>query len=95
MKILFDTNVLVAGFLNRGVCREVISIASIVHQIYYTDFIITELQNVLKNKFNIPEFLINRYFRAKNLSRNKNNFSKGISKKREDGLIISTLLFAF
>ena len=58
MKILFDTNVLVAGFLNRGTCREVISIASIIHQVYYTDFIITELQNVLKNKFNIPEFLI-------------------------------------
>ena len=61
MKILFDTNVLIAGFINKGTCRDVILIAPTIHQVYYTDFIISELQNVLKDKFEVSEPTIKRF----------------------------------
>lgn len=61
MKILFDTNVLVAGFIGSGSCCEIIEDAMYNHQVYYTATIINEFKNTFRNKFNFPESIIEEF----------------------------------
>lgn len=61
MKILFDTNVLIAAFLKGGSSYEVIEEAIHEHEIYYTTFVISEFRRVLRNKFHYPKSLINEF----------------------------------
>ena len=72
MKILFDTNVLVAGFTSRGSCHELIIDATGTYDIYYTDYIIDEFQKVLQGKFDFQEKLVQGFI---NLI--KETFKKG------------------
>lgn len=61
MKILFDTNVLIAAFLRGGSSYEVIEQAIHEHEIYYTTFIINEFRRVFKDKFHYPESMVNEF----------------------------------
>ena len=61
MKILFDTNVLVAAFLRGGSSYDVIEQAIHEHEIYYTTFIIAEFRRVFKDKFHYPASIINEF----------------------------------
>lgn len=61
MKILLDTNVLIAGFTGRGSCHELIIDATGTYDIYYTDYIIDEFQKVLKKKFDFQEKLVQEF----------------------------------
>lgn len=61
MKILFDTNVLVAAFLRGGTSYEVIEQAVHEHEIYYTVFIIGEFKIIFKNKFHYPAAVVNEF----------------------------------
>lgn len=61
MRILFDTNVLVAAFLRGGSSYDVIEQAIHEHEIYYTTFIIGEFRRVFKNKFHYPNSIINEF----------------------------------
>ncbi len=60
MKILFDTNVILSGFIARGgYSAEVIQDVLQNHEIYYTVYILEELKRTLKNKFSFSEHSIN------------------------------------
>lgn len=61
MKILFDTNVLVAAFIRADSSYDVIEHAIHEHDIYYTSFIINEFRKVFKSKFHYPESVINEF----------------------------------
>lgn len=61
MKILFDTNVLVAAFLRGSSSYDVIEQAIHEHEIYYTTFIIAEFRRVFKNKFHYSVPIINEF----------------------------------
>lgn len=61
MKILFDTNVLVAAFIRGGSSYDVIEQAIHEQEIYYTTFIIAEFRRVFKNKFHYPGSIINEF----------------------------------
>ena len=61
MRILFDTNVLVAAFIRGGSSYDVIEQAIHEHKIYYTTFIIAEFRRVFKNKFHYPGSIINEF----------------------------------
>lgn len=61
MKILFDTNVLVAAFLRGGSSCDVIEQAIHEHEIYYTIFIIGEFRRVFKDKFHYSNSIINEF----------------------------------
>ena len=51
MKIFFDTNVIISSFLTQGISYEVIMDAVIHHQVYYSEFLVKEVEKVLKDKF--------------------------------------------
>jgi putative PIN family toxin of toxin-antitoxin system len=61
MKILFDTNVLVAAFLGSSSCYEIIEDAIDGHKVYYTHFILAEFREVFQEKFHFSQLLIEEF----------------------------------
>ena len=54
MRILLDTNVLVAAFTTRGHCRDVVQIVLAEHQLIVGKTVLTELGRVLEDKLRMP-----------------------------------------
>ncbi len=74
MKIFFDTNVLVSGFIGRGHVFDVVQDCIYSHEIYYTDFVLNEFKSVLKSKFSLSQSSI-----ANNIKTIKRHLTHGIS----------------
>ena len=51
MKLVLDTNVLIAAFITRGVCADLLKHCFLSHTILASDFILDELQGHLVRKF--------------------------------------------
>ena len=51
MKIVFDTNVLIAALISRGVCHELLEHCVLRHTLFTSDFILEETQEKLIEKF--------------------------------------------
>ena len=51
MKIILDTNVLIAALIARGTCHELLEHCAVRHDLYTSDFILNELQEKLIEKF--------------------------------------------
>ena len=54
MRILLDTNVLVAAFTTRGLCQDVLQIVLAEHQLLVGKTVLTELERVLEDKLRTP-----------------------------------------
>ncbi|MBN1425657.1 putative toxin-antitoxin system toxin component, PIN family [Candidatus Fermentibacteria bacterium] len=55
MKIVLDTNVLVAAFIARGTCHEVLEHCMVHHEVVVSTQILDELQEVLMRKFDYSQ----------------------------------------
>lgn len=51
MKIVFDTNILIAAFITHGTCAELLEHCAVVHEVILSRFILNELQDKLVHKF--------------------------------------------
>lgn len=51
MKILFDANVIISGFVSQGYSFDVIKDAANKHEVYCTEYLIKETQKNLSTKF--------------------------------------------
>jgi len=51
MKVLLDTNVLIAAFITQGVCSDLLEHCLRRHEIVLSEFILDELRNNLLDKF--------------------------------------------
>lgn len=54
MRIVFDTNVLIAAFISHGVCADLFEHCIRYHEIVASEFIFAELFTKLTTKFKIP-----------------------------------------
>jgi uncharacterized protein len=54
VRVVLDTNVLVAAFATRGLCEDVLRIVLAEHELVVSDFILGELERVLRDKLRIP-----------------------------------------
>ena len=52
MRILLDTNVLIAAFIARGVCHELLEHCALNHELITSNFILAEVRENLLLKFN-------------------------------------------
>lgn len=52
MKLVLDTNVLIAAFIAHGACNELLEYCAIKHEIILSSFILDELRDKLVRKFN-------------------------------------------
>ncbi|NWF97480.1 MAG: putative toxin-antitoxin system toxin component, PIN family [Nitrospirae bacterium] len=59
MRIVLDTNVIIAAFAARGLCSEVFEVILAEHRILLSKQILTEVQKNLKNKLHLPPSVIN------------------------------------
>lgn len=51
MRIVLDTNVLIAAFISRGVCHELLEHCVLHHALVSSEFILAEVQEKLLDKF--------------------------------------------
>jgi len=96
MKILFDTNVLIASIITHGSCFEVFEHCLRNYEIITSDFIIKELEEKLKNKFHYTQIEINEiklllFERIKNIGLSEKKIIKEI-KDKDDYNILSTAI---
>jgi putative PIN family toxin of toxin-antitoxin system len=54
VKILLDTNVLIAALIARGVCHELLEYCVVRHTLFTSDFILNETYQKLIEKFGYP-----------------------------------------
>ena len=59
MKILFDANVIISGFVSQGYSFDVIKDAAGKHEVYYTEYLLKETQKSLSAKFPLSGEVIN------------------------------------
>ncbi|MDD5258362.1 MAG: putative toxin-antitoxin system toxin component, PIN family [bacterium] len=58
MKILFDTNVLIAAFLSNGNCYDIVQSAVNTHEVFYTQYILKEFHHNFRTKFKFTASII-------------------------------------
>ncbi len=54
MKVVFDTNVLVAALISHGTCSELVRHCAKNHELFLSEYILKELEKVLTAKFKYP-----------------------------------------
>ena len=54
MRIVLDTNVLIAAFATRGLCEDVLRAVLAEHELVVSEFILDELARVLSEKLKLP-----------------------------------------
>lgn len=59
MKILFDANVIISGFVSQGYSFEVIKDAAGKYEVYCTEYLLKETQKSLSAKFPLSDKVIN------------------------------------
>ena len=55
MRLVLDTNVLIAAFVARGVCHDLLEHCQHTHDLITSDFILDEFEGKLLKKFKVPE----------------------------------------
>ncbi|MBN1553807.1 MAG: putative toxin-antitoxin system toxin component, PIN family [Phycisphaerae bacterium] len=55
MRVVLDTNVLLAAFACGGVCRDVFKNCLLVHHVFLSEYILEEFQRKSALKFHMPE----------------------------------------
>lgn len=55
MRIVLDTNVLIAALIARGTCHELLEHCVVRHELITSDFILDELREKLIEKFKYPD----------------------------------------
>lgn len=55
MNLVLDTNVLIAAFLTKGVCHDLLEHCQREHRLVTSAFILNEFEEKLRDKFKIPE----------------------------------------
>lgn len=54
MRLVLDTNVLLAAFLTRGACHELLEHCVREHDLIVSDFLLGEVEDKLTEKFRVP-----------------------------------------
>jgi len=96
MKIVFDTNVLIASLISHGSCFELLEHCARNHTLYTSDYIVNEFNEKLRNKFKYPKNLIleskNLLFRKFIKVKLRNNPNINFSDKKDIPVINTALL---
>jgi putative PIN family toxin of toxin-antitoxin system len=58
MKVVLDTNVIVAAFATRGLCAEIFEVCLLDRIIVLSDFILSEVKEKLSNKIHLPHGIV-------------------------------------
>lgn len=97
MKIVLDTNVLIAAFIARGACAELFEHCLTQHSIFISPFILEELKDSLEKKLNFPPektYELIEFIKQNVQEVNSAPLSELVCRDPDDDLILSTALAA-
>jgi len=63
MKIVLDTNVVIAGFASRGLCESILELCLDSHRIVLSEELLDEIERNLSNKIKLPAGVIDEIVR--------------------------------
>ena len=95
MKIFLDTNVLVSALATRGLCGDVLREVLLSHQLILSLPLLSELEEVLREKFGIPSPLIIEFLQILKqdaLSSSPSNLPEVDLKDKDDLSLLSSAL---
>jgi len=58
MKVVLDTNVIIAAFATRGLCAELLKVCLTKCEIILSDYILSEVEEKLINKIHLPSKIV-------------------------------------
>ncbi len=95
MKILLDTNVLIAAFITKGICSELLEHCLRHHQVILSEFILDELRKNLVKKFKYSVEDANRVIRLLRLRVllfTPSPLAQPVCRDADDDMVIATAL---
>lgn len=95
MKIVLDTNVVVAAFASRGLCAEIFEVCLADHSIVISEHILSEIEENLIKKIHLPQNIIQNiidYLRSAAEIIEPKSANESICRDKNDSKIIGTAL---
>ena len=93
MRIVLDTNVLIAALISRGFCHELFEYCVLTHELFTSDFILDEVSEKLVTKFKYNEMTANDAIELLRLQMQLVNpivLSSPVSRDSDDDNILAT-----
>jgi len=94
MKIILDTNVIIAAFATHGLCHSVFELCIDRFEIYLSKKIIEEIERNLKKKLELPKKIIEDisiYLKENTIIVEVENIPKGACRDPEDDFILGLI----
>ena len=95
MRVVLDTNVIVAAFAARGLCAEVFEVCLIEHSIVISEHILSEAREKLISKIRLPQKIVQdvvNYIREQAEVFNPEKMDESICRDKDGVKIIGTAL---
>jgi len=95
VKVVLDTNVVVAAFATRGLCSEVFEVCLAEHCIVTSEHILMEVKEKLIDKIRLPENTVNEivdYLRAQAETVVPEKLNSPVCRDKDDEKVIGTAL---
>jgi putative PIN family toxin of toxin-antitoxin system len=94
VKLVFDTNVLVAGIVAEGLCRELVEVHLPQHEAVLSEPLFEELSEVLRNRFELDadELPIVRLYRRHAARVESEPLEAPVCRDADDDLVLATAL---
>lgn len=95
MRVVLDSNVIVAAFAARGLCSEVFEVCLAGHSIVISEHILSEVKRNLTRKLRIPESLVKEimaYLKDEAESVKPLDLADSPCRDKDDNIIIGTAL---
>lgn len=93
MRVVLDTNVIVAAFATRGLCAEIFEVCLTGHSIIISEHILSEIQKTLIEKIHLPKGIVqNITGYLKNIAElfEPEQIDKSVCRDKNDNKIIGT-----
>jgi len=95
MRVVLDSNVILAAFASRGLCSEVFEVCLSGHSIVTSEHILSEVKTNLIKKIRLPESIVKdimEYLRDEAERVNPSELTDSPCRDKDDNIIIGTAL---
>ncbi|PIW90762.1 MAG: putative toxin-antitoxin system toxin component, PIN family, partial [Nitrospirae bacterium CG_4_8_14_3_um_filter_44_28] len=95
MRVVLDSNVIIAAFASRGLCSEVFEVCLSGHSIVTSEHILSEVKTNLIKKIRLPESIVKdimEYLRDEAERVNPSELTDSPCRDKDDNIIIGTAL---
>lgn len=95
MRVVLDTNVIIAAFAARGLCAEIFEVCLINHKIIISEHILSEVKEKLIAKIHLPQGIIHdivEYLREQTEVVVPEELNESVCRDKDDVIVIGSAL---